>query len=444
VKVLIMGLAMSGTAVARHFLGLGAEVAAIDDRPDDTGRRCAQELGILLVEAPRPSQLKEMAEQVDLVVVSPGVPASHPIFGIDALVVSELELAGSVAREKAIPLVAVTGTNGKTTVTTLVAEILRASGIKAVSAGNIGQPLIEALGTSSEVVVVEASSFQLAMTREFRPRVATWLNVSEDHLDWHPSMAHYVSAKARIWANQGSGDMAVLNLDDPVVRSHAALASQETKHSFGLWSAGADYYERDGWLWTPREERIIARSELWRSLPHDRSNALAACATALAAGGALEGCRSVLSEFSGLRHRLELVADSDGVRWYDDSKATTPASVLAALAGFDSVILIAGGRNKGLDLTPLGRATSHLRAVVTIGEAAEEIEAVFGGSGCGGLVERVTRAGSMAEAVRIARSAAHPGDVVLLSPGCSSFDWYGSYAERGNDFARFVVSQVAP
>ncbi len=442
-RVLVVGLAVTGTAVVRHFLRCGDEVVAVDDHPDRTRRRSAHELGIVLIEAPRPAQVKEIAEQVDLVVVSPGVPARHAIFGVDALVVSELELAAGFVRKENVPLVAVTGTNGKTTVTTLVAEILRASGVKAVSAGNIGQPLIEAVGTDAEVVVVEASSFQLAMTREFRPQVATWLNISEDHLDWHPSMVHYVSAKARIWANQGAGDVAVANRDDPVVRSHLELAGSEIKDSFGLGAFGPYYHEEGGWLWTPGEERIIARSELWRSLPQDRSNALAACATALAAGGSVEACRYVLATFPGLRHRVELVADSGGVRWYDDSKATTPASVLAAVVGFDSVVLIAGGRNKGLDLTPLASAANHLRAIVTIGEAAKEIEAVFGGRGSGGPIVRVSSARSMAEAVMIAASAAHPGDVVLLSPGCSSFDWYGSYAERGNDFAQSVARQVA-
>ncbi|MGH9063575.1 MAG: UDP-N-acetylmuramoyl-L-alanine--D-glutamate ligase, partial [Acidimicrobiales bacterium] len=380
-----MGLAVTGAAVARHLLASGVPVLAADDDPGPAVRERAGALGIRLVEAPTAEALAELAAEVGLVVVSPGVPAGHPALSLAVPTVSEVELAGRLASARGLPMVAVTGTNGKTTVTTLVVQMLVAAGRRAVAAGNIGAPLVEAAAGEAEVVVAEVSSFQLALTERFRPRVGLWLNVAEDHLDWHPSMAHYVEAKARIWANQGAGDLAVANADDPVVMGRAVLAPAESLVTFGTVAGVADagYREVDGWLLTPGGEPILAVRDMWRALPHDRSNALAACAAALAAGATLEACRSVLSTFPGLHHRVELVGEAGGVRWYDDSKATTPASVLAALAGFDSVVLIAGGRNKGLDLAALAAGAERVRAVVAIGEAAAEVEAAFSGAGSG-------------------------------------------------------------
>lgn len=449
--MLVLGLAVTGTAVVRHLLRLGEQVVAVDDHPDAAVRVRAAELGIELVDCAGPDGLEELTGEVGLVVVSPGVPARHPVFSLAVPIASELEIAGVIALERGLPLVAITGTNGKTTVTTLTVEMLVTSGVRAVAAGNLGTPLLEVLelqdagdrtGNEAEVVVVEASSFQLFLTERFRPQVATWLNLSEDHLDWHPSLSHYVSSKARIWANQGEGDIAVENRDDPVVHSHAQVAPAEALVSFGLEAVvpGAIGYRQDGpWLCTPGGEKIIAVSDLWRSHPHDRSNALAACATALAAGASVDACRSVLSGFGGIHHRIELIADIDGVRWFDDSKATTPSSVLAALAGFDSVVLIAGGRNKGLDLGALGEGAARVRAVVAMGEAAAEVEDAFRQAEPG---PPVLRADSMRQAVDAAGSLARPGDVVLLSPGCASFDWYSSYAERGRDFSDLVRSRA--
>jgi UDP-N-acetylmuramoylalanine--D-glutamate ligase len=444
--VLVVGLRVTGLAVARRLLSQGVPVLAVDDRPTEETRAMAAELGIALSEAPSASLLRELARGAALAVVSPGVPVSHPVFSLPLPVVSEIELAGRVARALGVPLVAVTGTNGKTTVTTLVAQILSTSGAGAVPAGNIGPPLLDVVATRPEVVVAEVSSFQLALSQTFRPRVGAWLNLAEDHLDWHGTMAHYTESKARIWANQGEGDVAVANADDPVVMARLAGSPAASVVTFGLGGpAPGRFHEDSGWLRTPEGEPILAVSELWRSLPHDRSNALAACAISVASRGSLEacgsagfldGCRQVLRSFSGLHHRVELVGEAGGVRWFNDSKATTPASVLAALSGFDSVVLIAGGRNKGLDLGTLRAGAGHLRAVVAVGEAAPEVEAALG--------DRVParRAASMAEAVEAAGELSRPGDVVLLSPGCASFDWYRSYAERGEDFTREVRRRI--
>jgi UDP-N-acetylmuramoylalanine--D-glutamate ligase len=307
--------------------------------------------------------------------------------------------------------------------------MLVASGTRAVAAGNIGLPLVTAVEGDAEVLVAEVSSFQLAYTEQFRPEVAVWLNLAQDHMDWHPTMEDYAAAKARIWANQGPGDVAVVNAEDIAVMAAAAEAPGRVV-TFGLDKG--DWSVAGGTLRGPVGE-VVAVADLARSLPHDLANTLAALATAVEAGATPAACRSAVVGFAGLPHRVQLVGESGGVRYYDDSKATTPASVLAALQGFESVVLIAGGRNKGLELRPLAGEADRLRAVVAIGEAAPEVEAAFDGTGV-----PVTVASSMGQAVEAAAVAARPGDAVLLSPGCASYDWYRSYAERGDDFAAHV------
>jgi UDP-N-acetylmuramoylalanine--D-glutamate ligase len=299
----------------------------------------------------------------------------------------------------------------------------------AVAAGNIGVPLVEAVAGPADVFVVEVSSFQLELTDSFHPAVAVWLNLAPDHLDWHPDLESYGRAKARIWARQADGDTAVVNAEDPGVLRWAAGAPAKVV-TFGLGTA--DFAVVDGILRTADGEELVPVSALRRALPHDVANALAASAAALSAGATLDGVREVLRRWEGFPHRVTLVGDAGGVQWYDDSKATNPHAALAALRGFESVVLVAGGRNKGLDLSVLAEAADRVRAVVAIGEAASEVAAAFEG------VRPVTVAGSMDEAVRAALAAARPGDSVLLSPGCASFDWYRSYGERGDDFRRAV------
>ncbi|HEY5025835.1 MAG TPA: UDP-N-acetylmuramoyl-L-alanine--D-glutamate ligase [Acidimicrobiales bacterium] len=430
-RILVYGLGVSGLATATRLLVEGAEVVAVDDDDGERPRRVAEGLGIELVAAPDQPTLAALARSVDEIVVSPGVPACHAVFALDASVpvIGEVELAWRRAR---CPLVAITGTNGKTTVTTLVQAMLESSGLRAVAAGNIGLPLLEAVGGDAEVVVAEVSSFQLALTSTFRPAVGAWVNFSADHLDWHATVDDYRQAKARLWANSGPGDVAVVNVEDPVVRaaSDVARVRGATVRTFGL-SAG-DYTVEGGALVGP-DELVVARvEELARAMPHDVVDALCAVATASGAGASPEGCRRALLGFRGLPHRVELVGEASGVRFYDDSKATTPGAVLAAVAGCAPAVLIAGGRNKGLDLSVLSAATPHLRGVVAIGEAAEEVAAVFAGS------VPLARGRSMAAAVEAAAAMASPGDSVVLSPACASFDWYRSYAERGDDFSRRV------
>ena len=432
-RAVVVGLGISGAAVARALLERGYDVVAIDDHPSDAVRVRRAELsplGIDVVTKPDASLLAVLVHDADLVVPSPGVPPRHPVFAIardrGVSVVGEVELASRWADR---PIVAITGTNGKTSVTGLVTEMLVASGVAAVAAGNIGVPLAEAAAGPAELLVVEVSSFQLELTDEFHPSVAVWLNLAPDHLDWHDDLESYARAKARIWARQQADDTAVVNADDATVQQWASTAPSRLV-SFGL--NAADFSVDDGVLRTADGTEIVDVSALQRSLPHDVENALAASAAALAAGAGLDGVRSALREWRGFPHRVALVGDAGGVQWYDDSKATNPHAALAALRGFGSVVLIAGGRNKGLDLSVLAEAADRVRAVVAIGEAAPDVEKAFAG------VRPVTVAASMDDAVRAAAAYAQPGDAVLLSPGCASFDWYGSYGERGDDFARAV------
>lgn len=436
----MVGLGVAGEAAARRLAERGEQVVVVEDRPGPQSRSRAAalaRLGVATVDAPDEGALSALLAGIDLVVPSPPVHPSHPaVAGALAAAIpvwSEFELA---ARWSSLPMVAVTGTNGKTTVTTLVEAMLTASGLRTVSAGNNDLPLVDAVAGEGEldIVVVEASSFRLCFTESFRPRVAAWLNHAEDHLDWHFSMDHYVAAKARVWAAQESGDVAVANADDPVVMA-AARRVRSQVITFALDTG--DWRVDQGRLVTADGDVLLTVGELWRSLPHDLTNALAAAATALAAGASLEGVRSALREFRGLPHRVSLVADHGGVRFYDDSKATDPHAAVTAIAGFASVVLIAGGRNKGLDLGLLATEAARLRAVVAVGEAAHELQRAFEG-----VAVPVITAASMDAAVATARDAARPGDVVLLSPGCASFDWYSSYAQRGDDFARAVTESI--
>lgn len=428
-RALVVGFGVTGQAIARALLARGNDVLLADDRPDATARAAARALGVDLVEAPKHHALSALVAEADVVLPTPGLPEDHAVFAVAAAhgvpIRSELDLAAEWDQR---PFLAVTGTNGKTTVVHLVKSMLRASGLRAVEGGNTDVPLVSAIDdATADVFVVEASSFRLATVERFHPRVATWLNFAADHQDLHVGLGSYESAKARVYANLTAEDLAVANADDPVVLGHARRAPR--METFGLGPA-ADWRVEGGRLRSTGGEVIADVGDLWRALPHDLLNFLAAGATALGGGATLAGIGEAAVAFRGLPHRVAFVAEVDGVRWYDDSKATAPHATLAAVAGFDSVVLIAGGRNKGLDFAPLTGAVDRLRAVVAIGESSGEIAAVF---------DRrvpVSVTDSMDDAVAAARRHARPGDAVLLSPACASFDWYRSYAERGDDFVR--------
>lgn len=427
---LVLGLGITGRAVAGALRRRGQQVVAIEDRPSDAVRAAAADLGVELVAAPDDHEVRELVVRAERLLPSPGIPDRHPAMvvarSIGTPIRSELDLA---AEWDDRPRVAITGTNGKTTVTTLVTDMLEASGRHAVAAGNTDVPLVEAIDDPSvEVFVVEASSFRIAHSHRFAPAVATWLNFAPDHLDVHASLEVYEAAKAQLLRDQGPDDVAVVNADDPVVMSHAGPARRVT-----FSAERGDYRTSDGWLVADDGVRIVALDDLPRRRPPDVANALAAAATARAAGASVEAIADVLRRFTGLPHRVADVAEIDGVRYVDDSKATVPQAAVAAISGFDSVVLIAGGKGKGLDPSPLASLPERLRSVVAIGESAPALEVLFRDAGV-----PVSVADSMAAAVAAARAAARPGDVVLLSPGGASQDWYVNYGERGDDFARIV------
>jgi UDP-N-acetylmuramoylalanine--D-glutamate ligase len=443
--MVVLGLGVTGDAVVRHARAAGARVTVLEDRPrDDPDYRgrvaAATALGADVVEAPAPAAVTELVSAAGVLVPSPGVAARHPAIAAAVAagvpVRSEIDLAAEAAG--ATPLVAVTGTNGKTTVTTLVAAMLAASGVGARAAGNIGTALLDAAGERCDALVAEVSSFQLAFTTAaFRPRVAVLLNLADDHLDWHETPAAYTAAKLRIFAHQRGDDLLVFNVDDEQVAALAATAPAR-RVGFSVRPGATEGYRVAGDVLVAPDGRVITRTaDVRGEAPHDRANALAAAAAALEVGASTEGVGVALRGFDGLPHRLQPVGEGGGVRYYDDSKATNPHATVSAVTGAPApVVLVAGGRNKGLDLSMLRTLGPDLRAVVAIGEAASEVEAAFVG------VVPVVSASSMRAAVEQASALAEPGDVVILSPACASFDWYPSYAARGDDFAAEVARLV--
>ncbi len=434
-RVLLYGFGITNRAVADALLARGHDVVVVDDTADQKRASAARARGLDITVAPDHAGLVSLVRAVDMVVPSPGLGDVHPVLdiarGAGVAVRSELDLA---AEWDDRPVLAITGTDGKTTVTTLTTAMLEASGVRAEAVGNTEIPLVAAIDDPAiDVFVVEASSFRIDHSDHFAPAVATWLNFGVDHLDRHRSLEAYELAKARIWRFQTADDVAIGNADDPVVMRHLENAAAR-RVTFG--HGAADYTIVDDELRMPSGDVLVKTGDLWRAFPHDVTNALAAAATALAGRASVDGCRDALVRFRGLPHRIALVGEADGVRWYDDSKATTPGAALAAMRAFPSVVLIAGGRNKGLDLGVLADAVDHVRAVVAIGEAADEVVDAFGGA------RPVEVAASMIDAVDRAAAFAHPGDAVLLSPACASFDWYSSYAERGDDFARAVLERI--
>jgi len=432
---LVLGFGVVGRAVGRALLDRGHDPVIIEDRPTAATRLEAAELGVRLIEAPTDDELTALVASATVLLPSPGVPDHHRAFALAAevglAVRSEFDLARQWDNR---PLVAITGTNGKTTVTTVVTDALNRAGRRAAAVGNTEVPLVTAIGEADiDVFVVEASSFRLGHSARFAPDVATWLNFAPDHLDAHASLAHYEQAKASIWGHLEPEAVAIGNTADPVVSRH--LPPDRKLVRFSTSDAAAEWHVANGQLVGP-DGVLMAVTDLARAQPHDVDNALAVAATAMAAGADATSVVAALASFRGLPHRMELVGEWSGVSWYNDSKATVPQATEAAVGGFGSVVLIAGGRNKGLSMATLATLVPPIHHVVAIGDAAPEVAAVFAD-----LVP-VLSARSMAEAVVAAEKVARRGDAVLLSPGCTSFDWYPNYAERGLDFTRLVREEV--
>jgi UDP-N-acetylmuramoylalanine--D-glutamate ligase len=433
-RILVLGLGVSGRSAADFCAARGARVLAADERPAEAmeglaelDTRVERQLGRSF---PDPADF-------DLVVPSPGVPReryrdrARRVWG-------DVEL---LYRALAVPIVAITGTNGKSTTTLLVEAMLRAAGLRACAAGNLGAPALGLVGQALDLAVLEVSSFQLETIETFRPRVAVILNITPDHLDRHGSFEAYAAAKARILAHQQPEDAAVLNFDDPAVR---ALADGAHARVLPFRTAGP--LERGAWLDAGAIALRLGESPPVRLAtdglrlpgPHNRENAVAALAAAAAAGAEPEKAIAGLAGFAGLPHRAEEVGRVCGVTFVDDSKATNPGAALRSLLGFPSpLVWIAGGRDKGLDFRELAEAAGErVRAAVLIGEAAAALERALAGR------VDLHRAASLEEAVRCAAGLAAAGDVVLLSPACASHDQFRSFEERGERF-RAAVAELA-
>ncbi len=435
-STLVFGLAIAGQAVARELVRRGESVVLADDAVSDLHQAFSKQIGMPLVALTSSSEIQQVLNSVARVAPAPGIPEGHPVIvaarelGVE--ICSELEIAYRYERDapsEPRPMVGITGTDGKTTTTMMTAAILESAGLRTMAVGNTDVPLISALNTDARAFAVECSSFRLAHTQQFRMCASAWLNFAPDHLDWHPNLSDYFEAKAKMWAHCVEGDVAVAPFDDLRI-IEAAQASNARVVTFGI--AGGDYHSFDGWLCGPMG-RIMPISEMGRSLPHDVSNALAAIAVCLEAGLAnVADVASALQSFKNAPHRIQFVGEKGGVRWFNDSKATSPHAVSVALNSFENIVLIAGGKNKGLDLSALAEQPSRMRAVVAIGDASDEVAHAFTG------VCEIKRATSMQEAVNMADSIAQDGDVVLLSPGCTSYDWYANYGQRGEDFMKCV------
>jgi UDP-N-acetylmuramoylalanine--D-glutamate ligase len=451
---LVVGLGVSGLAAARFLTAREGRVTAIDRGKDaeiGAAVRTVREMGAATVLGGHDPGILDDVGPVDGIILSPGVPHTLPFLetardrGID--VMGEIELAGRFIRT---PMAAVTGTNGKTTATEWIGEMLRRSGKTVFVGGNIGAPLIGFVheGEPAETAVVELSSFQLDTIDRFRPEAAALLNITPDHLDRYADMEAYVRSKARIFENQRKGDAAVLNAADPRVAALADVIPPGVKRLFFRSDGAASdaavraEAERGSPLLAVRGdvdgETVFDLSGLRLAGRHNLENLAAAVLIARRMGAAAAGIQSAIDEFKGLGHRLMHVATIGGVRFYDDSKATNVDAAARALEAFDApILLIMGGRTKGGGFRSLADAVrKRVKGLFLMGEAAHELKADLGD----GVPVRMT--GSMDEAVGAAFRAAAPGDVVLLSPACASFDMYDSYAQRGEDFCRCVSKQT--
>jgi UDP-N-acetylmuramoylalanine--D-glutamate ligase len=443
-KALVIGAARSGIASARFLAQRGATVALNDRKPLNEWSQAALDLkteGVGLIDGDPPGWL---LDQTDLVVVSPGVPTrAIPIRYADrrgAEVIGEIELASRFLRGR---MVAITGTNGKTTTTSLIGEMLRDAGLNVQVGGNIGTALISMVESSRDDgwAVVEVSSFQLETIVDFHPAIAAVLNVTPNHMDRYESINDYAAAKHRIFMNQSAGDVAILNADDEIVsswaaglRAHVVPFSVRKELSDGVFLRGRDLVSktRDG------ERVLMTRDDMQLRGMHNVENVLVALAAGLACGAPPESLRETVRRFQPVEHRLEHVAEIEGVRFYNDSKATSVDATIKALEAFTDdagkIVLILGGLGKQAPYTPLAALVrERVRRMILIGEDARTIEQELGSEA------PFEHAPTMHDAVAQAFAAAAPGDIVLLAPACASFDMFKSFEDRGRVFKEEVL-----
>ncbi len=447
-RVLVLGAARSGIACAKFLAAHGATVALSDAKPIEKWSSEALALksnGVGLVPGEVPGWL---LDNVDLVVISPGVPTKAvPLRYAEragAEVIGEVELASRYLKGR---IVAITGTNGKTTTTSLIGELLKDAGVPAQVGGNIGRPLISLVENSRDDgwTVVELSSFQLETIKEFHPTVAVVLNVTPNHMDRYESFTAYAAAKHRIFMNQGPGDVAILNADDEIISRWASgLRAQVVRFSVkqqleeGLFLRGRELVSRTA----TRERVLMISDEMKLRGLHNVENVLAALAAGLACGADPESMRQTIRRFNPVEHRLEFVSQIEGVKFYNDSKATSVDATLKALEAFagdeedrGKIVLILGGRGKKAPYSPLAPLLmKEARKLILIGEDAETIANELGD------YASFERATDMKDAVTLAFQAAQPGDIVLLAPACASFDMFDSFEHRGRVFKDAVSS----
>lgn len=439
-KTLVLGAGRSGIAAARFLAERGAIVALHDRNEVEKWSEKAMSLktshDVGLIGGQLPSWL---LDQIDLVVISPGVPTNtvpaRYVDRKDGEVIGEVELACRFLKGR---LVGITGSNGKTTTTTLVGEILKDAGLNVQVGGNIGKPLLELVETSTESTwtVAELSSFQLETIVNLRPTVAACLNVTPNHMDRYDLFSDYAAAKHRIFMNQMASDLAVLNADDETtaswargLKAHVTMFSIRKELDEGLFLRGRDLVSRSG----GKEKVLTTRDEILIRGLHNVENVLAAMAIGLACGASPESMRKTIAGFKGVEHRIELAAEIDGVRFYNDSKATSVDATLKALEALGEdggkIVLLIGGRGKNAPYSPLVTAIERsVRKLIVFGEDGDNIESQLGN------ITDVMRADSMRDAVEKAAGAAMPGDSVLLAPACASFDMFTSFEERGRVF----------
>ena len=442
-NVLVFGAAVSGISAAETLLAAGARVTLADGKELEKLKQTDGLTGLTgRATLALGRQDEALLDTMDLLIISPGISIHHalpqvalrrkiPVWG-------EVELAGRLCQA---PIVAVTGTNGKTTTTTLLGEMMKTRYDEVVIGGNIGVGLAQAVGRvgADGYVVAEISSFQLEAAGTFHPHIAVMLNLTPDHLDRHGSLDGYATVKEQIFANQTAQDYLVLNHDDVRVRdmaqrcrSRAFFFSRQIELETGAFvSAGAICLR-----WQGKTETVCRIDEMKLFGGHNVENALAACSAAYLAGVAPSQMAKLLREFSGVEHRIEPVATLEGVRWFNDSKATNPESSIKALEAFPGqVILIAGGRDKNTDLAEfMNLVKQKVDRLILIGEAAARFAAAAQAAG----VKNIVQAGSLAEAVETAHQLARSPQVVLLSPACASYDMFDNYEQRGRIFKQLV------
>ncbi len=437
----ILGAGRSGLAVARLLKTRRAKVFLSESGKKSKFEDAARELDEIGVEYEFGNNTHRVLD-ADYVILSPGVPMEAPIVKLarekGIKILAEIEIAFDQCE---VPVIAITGTNGKTTTTTLVGEIFKRAEWNTLVAGNIGiafSEIVDQAKGEKAVVVLEVSSFQLDAIDTFRPKVSAILNITPDHLDRYKNYEAYIQSKFRIVENQKGHDVFVYNHDDETVRNVAETVSVRTlgfslkeELKQGAYLQGDDIVLRIG-----REKEVLMnRAEIGIPGPHNLMNAMAAALMTRTMGVEFDVIRETMREFKGVEHRIEFVRELNGVKYYNDSKATNVDSVFYALGSFaEPIILIAGGKDKGNDYSKIkDLVEEHVKAIVTVGKGAEKIEKFFKG------MKPIHSAGmSMEEAVRLAKDAAAPGDIVLLSPACASFDMFDNYEHRGRVFKKLV------